>query len=116
MKTLLTLLLFVLLFAGNNYAQTIVRKYEYAIVFLDEYGKNKIIIHYGNKIEENFAEIKKIELEGGRFNNTSNIVDAFNYMDGKGYELVTTLVENIGQGTTTGHQYIFRREIKQEIK
>lgn len=111
MKKLIMLLSFAILISLNMYAQTPERKYEYAIVHLDEHKKNEIIIYYGKKRQENFAEVKNAKIEDGNLKNTNVVVDALNYMDEKGYELVSTYsVPVVGMGV--GFQYVFRKEIK----
>jgi len=104
MKKLITLLLFALFVSVNSYSQTATRKYEYAIVQLRE---SDLIICYGNKKEEDFNAMKNLESKGFASKHTNNMVDALNYMDEQGYELVSS----VSVGAIT-YQYTFRREIK----
>lgn len=112
MKKLFSLLLFIVFVSVVSNAQTIQRKYEYGAVYYDSYGqKGKLIINYGNNRMENLALTKKIVLESHFDEDMKNIVDALNYMDEQGYELVSSYKIDRG-GTTYGANYIFRREIK----
>jgi hypothetical protein len=87
MKKLIIILIIVISVAVVLYAQTISNKYEYAMV--KDRGGFGIIIIYGKNQKENFK-------------NGNELVDAFNYMDEKGYELVSS----------SDIQYVFKREIK----
>jgi hypothetical protein len=112
MKTFLTFF-FVAVIAFNSQSQSKTRKYEYAIVTEDEFGKDKLMIYYGDGRKEDFAELKKIKLESGNNNNMNNVTDALNYMDEQGYELVSSTMTTISlYGTPSYYQYVFRRETK----
>ncbi len=84
------------------------RKYEYANVYFYDYARKKLKIYYGKGKEENFAAINNI---GEDQLSMSHVIDALNYMDEQGYELVSTMSDN-SEGTTLVLHYIFRREIK----
>ena len=112
MKTIVTLLVSVLICSACAHAQSANKKYVYAFVFLEEpeAKESKLVIDYGNGREENFAELKKFELEKNR-RNTNHVVDAFNYMDEQGYEYVNCLTSYRGGGWY-GEKYVFRKEAR----
>jgi hypothetical protein len=88
MKKFTVILLIAVSVVAALYAQTeVTRKYEYAMV--KDKGGFGIVILYGKNQKENFK-------------NGNDLVDAFNYMDEKGYEPVSS----------SDFQYIFRREVK----
>ncbi|HKB45771.1 MAG TPA: hypothetical protein VKC90_15345 [Chitinophagaceae bacterium] len=110
MKNLIAVLLFALLISLTSYSQTTNRKYEYAIVILQG-SPDQIIINYGNNRSENFSELKKIK-SGKIMSETINyLIDAFNYLDEQGYELVSTYNES-SVGRSFENHYVFKREIK----
>ncbi|HLG34422.1 MAG TPA: hypothetical protein VI757_06030 [Bacteroidia bacterium] len=105
MKKFITLLLLASFVSVNSYSQTAARKYEYAIV--DVYA-SRIYIDYGNNRNEDFKDVMKSKKKEKEYSQ----VDALNYMDEQGYELVSTIAEAGGGGATTSLKYIFKREIK----
>lgn len=105
MKKLITLLLFILFVSAYCYSQTKGRKYEYAVVQMDDY-KNRVRIVYGRNKEVDFNDLIKAESFDGFRRNTGVVVDALNYMDEQGYELVSS----VSAGSL--YHYTFRREIK----
>lgn len=105
MKKPIALVLFILFVSMSCFAQTKSRKYEYAIVQLDDY-KNKVNIIYGTSKEVDFNELKNIKSFDNLRRNTGIVVDALNYMDEQGYDLVSS----VSAGNL--YHYTFRREIK----
>ena len=106
MKKLITLLFFVLFISATTcYSQTKGRKYEYAIVQLDDI-KNKVNIIYGSAKEVDFNDMKNAKPFDNLRRNTGIVVDALNYMDEQGYDLISS----VSAGNL--YHYTFRREIK----
>src|SRR3954462_2887953 len=90
MKKLITLLVFVLFVSAYCYSQAKSRKYEYAIVQMDDY-KNKVNIIYGSDKEVDFNNLKKVEAFDNLRKNTAVVMYALNYMDEQGYDLVSSV-------------------------
>ena len=103
MKKFITLLVFVLFVSVYAYSQTTTGKYEYALV--QDAGGKLIFINYGNNKSEEFKEVVKNSSKDKAY----RLVDAFNYMEEQGYELIISVPRD---DNSPWSKHIFRREIK----
>jgi hypothetical protein len=110
MKTFITLLLLTLFVSVNAFSQAAERKYEHATVFYNIQGKGSITIYYGKDRREIINQTKNIKTKGYFEDDGNYVMDALNYMDEQGYELVSS--HGIVNVALNGVQYVFRRELK----